>query len=79
MRLRSCRAAERRLRRASALHRLSDAGVKRAALDQVERSHDVRTALAALLAQMDGRPTDPDEQHGEPHALAPHVPPLDPA
>lgn len=58
MRLRPCKAEARRLKRASALHRLSDASVKRAALDQVDRTHDVHAALQALLAQMDGRRTD---------------------
>lgn len=72
MRLRSCAAEARRLRRAAALHRLSDAGLKRAALDQVDRTHHVRAALAALLAQMDER----RHAAGEAHAADT---PLDPA
>ena len=70
MRLRSCEPEARRLQRASALHRLSDAGVKRAALDGVERSQSVRVALQALLAQMDERRTNDGDRH---------APPLDPA
>lgn len=67
MRRTPCETAARRLKRAAALHRLTDAGVKRAALDQVDRTEEVRTALAALLAQMDRRPT----RDGDPHAADP--------
>lgn len=66
MRLTLFDAEARRLRRAAALHRRSDASVKRAALDQVDRTHEVRAALAALLAEMDGRRAATDGNHAPP-------------
>lgn len=66
MRLHACEAAAERLRRASALHESSDASVRKAALDQVDRTTLVRLALTTLLAEMDQRQESRQEPCYEP-------------
>jgi hypothetical protein len=55
VRVSRCDRACERLRRASHTHFLSDASVKKAALDQVDRISDVRATVAALLDRMGHR------------------------
>ena len=57
LRVSRCDRAGERLRSASHAHRLSDASVKKAALDQVDRISDVRATVAALLDRM-GHPDE---------------------